>query len=40
MILLPPDLHAMLCANLAARRAALLEGPREPDPVRVLKLRI
>ena len=38
MILLPPDLRAMLCANNAARRAASLEGRREPDAIPVLKL--
>ena len=38
MILLPPDLRAVLCANDAARRAASLEGRREPDAVPPLKL--
>lgn len=38
MILLPPDLRAVLCANDAARRVASCEGRSEPDPVPVLKL--
>jgi len=38
MILLTPELHAALCASDAARRAAALEGLREPDAIPVLKL--
>jgi hypothetical protein len=38
MILLPPELHAGLRANDAARRAAAREGRREPDALPVLKL--
>lgn len=38
MILLTPELRAMLCANDAARRAAMREDRREPDPVPILKL--
>jgi hypothetical protein len=38
MILLPPELRAVLCANDSARHAAALEGRREPDVAPVLKL--
>lgn len=38
MILLPPDLRALLCANDAARHDAVREDQREPDPMPVLKL--
>lgn len=37
MILLPPDLRALLRANDAARRAAMREDRREPDPAPVVK---
>jgi hypothetical protein len=37
MILLTPELRAVLCANDVARRVASCEGRREPDPAPVVK---
>jgi len=37
MILVTPEIRAALEANSAARRAALAQGGREPDPVPVVR---
>lgn len=37
MILVPPEIRALLRANDAARLSALAKGEREPDPVPVVR---